>query len=109
MSELIYDGEDQPDEGPGSKSEDNNESSSSQPDREFKSGSVKLVVWENTASDGGRFHTFQFSRNYQDGNGDWRETGSMRVRDLPHIISCVRRAIQVYGVEERLPGRGGGK
>ena len=67
----------------------------------------KSKVWENRSSDGGSFHTFQLSRNYQDGNGDWQQTGSMRVRDLPHGIPVVRRAIQVYGVEERLPGRGG--
>ena len=104
MSEVIYDGEEQTDESPDSKPK--NSKSRNRPDREFKSGSVKLVVWENTAGDGGSFHTFQLSRNYQDNNGDWQQTGSMRVRDLPHVLSLIRRAVQVYGIEERLPGRG---
>ena len=99
---LMEDGEPVPAESGSTKSRENN--GVDQPDREIKFGSVKLVVWENESSDGGRFHTFQFSRNYQDSSGDWKETGSMRVRDLPHIISCVRRAIQIYGVSERIPG-----
>ena len=70
--------------------------SGNSPTAEVRLGRIKATVWTNRNQDGGRWHTVQLTRLYQDGD-QWRSTHSFgrndlltvaKVADLGHTKVC---------------------
>ena len=70
--------------------------SGNKPTAEVRLGRIKAAIWANRGEDGGRWHTVQLTRLYQDGE-EWRSTHSFgrndlllvaKVADLAHSKVC---------------------
>ena len=70
--------------------------SGNKPAAEVRLGRIKAAIWANQDKDGGRWHTVQLTRLYQDGD-QWRSTHSFgrndlltvaKVADLAHTKVC---------------------
>ncbi len=70
--------------------------SGNSPTAEVRLGRIKATIWANRGQDGGRWHTVQLTRLYQEG-GQWRWTHSFgrndllavaKVADLAHSKVC---------------------
>ena len=48
-------------------------------------------MWENDLDDG-TIKTFSFQRSYKDDKGDWHQTQSMRMVDLPRMRVLIEEA-----------------
>jgi len=70
----------------------------SPPEKEFKIGPVRAVVWSNqrTANDGRTFNSTKvsFERTYRDSNGSFKTTSSFDMNDLPKLIIAIKRAYE---------------
>lgn len=51
------------------------------PVKEFRSGSIKAVVWLNT-TDNGEWYSINISRSYKKSDGTWAETNQFNRDDL---------------------------
>lgn len=51
------------------------------PVKEFRSGSIKAVVWLNT-TDNGEWYSINISRSYKKSDGTWSETNQFNKDDL---------------------------
>ena len=79
---------------------------SERPKKEFRSGCVRLSLWETERESGGeRFATASFTvdKIYKDAEGKWQYTASFRTADLPHIELLVRKAFEQLTLKERDP------
>ena len=81
--------------------------SGNRPTAEVRLGRIKATIWSNRDKDGGRWHTVQLSRLYQDGE-QWRSTHSFgrndlltvaKVADLAHSKVCELEASEREGEE----------
>ena len=70
--------------------------SGNKPAAEVRLGRIKAAIWANQDKDGGRWHTVQLTRLYQDGE-QWRSTHNFgrndllavaKVADLAHTKVC---------------------
>lgn len=63
-----------------------------------RAGTVSATVWENTQKDkdGKEFKnlSIDLSRSYKDKDDQWKNTGSMRERDLPKAILVLQRVYE---------------
>jgi len=68
------------------------------PDNKFKAGAVTATVWANEMTDrqGGKFlvYTVAFERVYKDRDGNWKNTNSLRVNDIPKLRLVAQEAYE---------------
>ncbi len=68
------------------------------PVKSFRSGAIQVAIWENenVTSDGQqmKFKTVSFERRYKDKNGNWQNTNSLRVNDLPKAALILQKAYE---------------
>ena len=83
--------------------------SGNKPRAEVRLGRIKAAIWANQGEDGGRWHTVQLTRLYQDGD-EWRSTHSFgrndllmvaKVADLAHSKVCELEASEREREEPR--------
>ena len=76
-----------------------------QPETKFRAGAVTATVWKNevTRQDGtkGEFYTVSLERNYKDKDGNWKNSGSMRVNDLPKATLVLQKAYEHVLLKEQ--------
>ena len=74
------------------------------PEKEFRAGLVKAVVWSNKAQskDGGEieYKTISVSRSYVDKKDEWQETTSMRTSDLPKLMLVLNKAYEYLALKK---------
>lgn len=70
--------------------------------REFRSGQVRLSVWENYGANG-KYHSYKMVRLYKDDAGKWQRTDSFKSGDLLDIAAVCQLAHFEYGVQKELP------
>ena len=63
-----------------------------QPTKRFRLGSITVTIWPNQDRQGRRYHTTTISRSYRDANGKWADSGSLRPADLPVVRSLTTQA-----------------
>ena len=58
-------------------------------------GRIKATIWENDNEKDGVFHSVTLARNYRDENGQWQETNTFSVDDMPRIRMATDKAFDV--------------
>jgi hypothetical protein len=68
------------------------------PEQKFKAGSVSATVWLNQGVDNDgkatSYRTISFDRSYLDKDGNWQQTNSLRVGDLPKAVLVLTKAYE---------------
>jgi len=68
------------------------------PEHKFRAGSVSATIWENAGEDSeGKptvFKTISIGRSYKDKEGNWQNSNSLRVSDLPKAILVLSKAYE---------------
>jgi len=76
------------------------------PIKEFRAGSVRATLWENSRSkDDREFSVISVTieRRYQDGQGEWKATNSFSRNELPLVQLVAAKAFEFIAVTERDP------
>ena len=79
------------------------------PVMKFRSGAVSATVWENARKDGGLYPSVKLARSYRDKQtGDWKETSSFSVNDLPVVAILARKAFEALALDHAVGPDGHG-
>ncbi|MFH1211678.1 MAG: hypothetical protein V1659_01995 [Candidatus Woesearchaeota archaeon] len=74
------------------------------PEKKFRAGAISATVWENKgkSKDGKEvvYRTVSFDRNYQDKDGNWKTTNSLRSSDLPRAILVLNKAFEYLALKD---------
>ena len=67
------------------------------PIQRYKAGVISLSIFKNSREINDKvvdFHSYQLQRRYKDKNGEWQNTTSMSVNDLPKAGLLLRKAYE---------------
>ncbi|MBT3463553.1 hypothetical protein HN789_04625 [archaeon] len=67
------------------------------PEKKFRAGAVSATIWKNETIKDNKvvdYRTISFTRNYQDANGEWNTTSSLRINDLPKARLVIDKAYE---------------
>jgi len=73
------------------------------PEKKFRAGPISATVWKNQTEKDGKiveYRTVSFERNYQDKQGEWNTTSSLRVVDLPRAALVLQKAYEYITLRE---------
>jgi hypothetical protein len=76
------------------------------PIRRIRAGAVKLAVWQNGVN-GNEFETVIITRSYKDKNGEWKDSNSFRVSQIPQVILVLQKAYEQATLSEEVVENGG--
>lgn len=65
---------------------------SNKPIESFHAGNIEVAIWENQGEDSKIFHSASVKRTYMDGNGEWKDAGTVHL--LPQHIPDMILALQ---------------
>ncbi len=71
--------------------------------KRFSTGSINATIWANKTINEGEevsFSTISFGRRYQDKEGSWKTTNSLRVLDLPKAVMVLNKAYEYLTLKE---------
>ena len=69
----------------------------------FKAGAIVATIWANSAQGATGevvYNSITLDRRYQDKNGQWQSTSSMRVNDLPKAALVLQKAYEHLVIKE---------
>ncbi|MBW2998460.1 hypothetical protein KY321_02880 [Candidatus Woesearchaeota archaeon] len=73
-------------------------------EKKFSTGAISAVVWNNEGKDSEgkptEFKTISIDRRYQDKDGNWKSTSSLRVNDLPKVVLVANKAFEYLSLKE---------
>ncbi len=69
------------------------------PSKSFKAGAISATIWDNK-TEKGTFQTISLTRNYKDEQGNWKNTNTLRVNDLPKANLLLQKAFEACIVSE---------
>jgi len=79
----------------------------SQPIKTYRAGGISAKIWENQTikPDGAVsvYHTISIERSYQDKEGNWKSTNSLRINDLPKAQLVLKKAYEALVLREVEP------
>ena len=61
------------------------------PVKKWRFGAVSVNVWKNSGEKGD-YYTVDSQRGYKDRNGEWKNTGSLRLNDMPKAVLGINEA-----------------
>ena len=69
------------------------------PEKKFSTGTISATVWKNSGKskktgETVEFRTIQVTKRYQDKEGNWNTTNSLRPDDLPKVILVTQKAYE---------------
>ena len=73
------------------------------PEKKFRAGAISATVWKNQTEKDGEvreYRTVSFERSYQDKEGNWQTTNSLRVNDLPRASLVLQKAYEYIALQE---------
>ncbi len=75
------------------------------PEKKFSTGAISATVWKNTGinkKDNGSFEyrTVSLQRRYQDKEGVWKTSNSLRINDLPKASLVLDEAYEYIVLKE---------
>jgi hypothetical protein len=74
-----------------------------QPFETIRIGRIKATIWENENEQGRTYHSVTLARNYRDEDGQWQETNSFSVDDMPRLRMASDRAFDsIYARQQQL-------
>lgn len=72
------------------------------PEKKFRAGPITATIWRNATDDGTReFNTVSFERVYKDKSGEWKNTNSLRINDLPKAAMVLSKAYEYLALQEK--------
>tara|TARA_Y100000310_G_scaffold320072_1_gene376102 strand:- start:29 stop:262 length:234 start_codon:yes stop_codon:yes gene_type:complete len=71
-----------------------------QPEKKFSTGAICATIWKNESKEGNEFNTVTVERRFQDKEGNWKSTSSLRLNDLPKIAVVVNKAYEHLVLKE---------
>ncbi|MCK4589202.1 MAG: hypothetical protein KAT77_02080 [Nanoarchaeota archaeon] len=79
--------------------------SGNMPEKKFRAGAISATVWSNkTKNKTGEevsYKTISMERCYKDKEGNWKNTNSMRVNDLPKAWTVLMEAYKFLVFKEQ--------
>lgn len=73
-------------------------------DKKFSTGAISAVIWNNEGTDSEgkatEFKTISIDRKYQDKEGNWKNTSSLRLNDLPKVALVANKAFEYLTLKE---------
>ena len=83
----------------------NENQESKRPETSFKMGGVRAAIWKRTGQtkNGGTFESRRvvLDRAFKDAQGQWQNTGSLDMNDLPKAIWTLQKAYEYLGLKHR--------
>jgi len=65
------------------------------PVKKFRAGAVSVSIWSNDVEGKDTtFNTISLDRVYKDKEGEWQNSGSFRVNDLPKAMVVLNKAYE---------------
>ena len=76
-----------------------NTNTGNQPEKKFRAGAISATVWQNQGQskktgEEVTYRTISLQRGYQDNNGQWQNTNSFRINDLPRAAVVIKQAYE---------------
>ena len=75
-----------------------------QPVKKIRVGNVHVDVWENDGKEGRKFLSTTIAKSYKDIKGEWQNTNSFGVADLPKLALAVGEAYRFCYMEHKFEG-----
>ncbi|MFC1691520.1 hypothetical protein ACFL0W_05060 [Nanoarchaeota archaeon] len=79
--------------------------SGNRPEKEFRAGAVRATIWKNIghnkAGEATEYNTIGFQRSYQDKEGVWQTTSSLRINDLPKAQLVLKKAYEYIVLKDK--------
>ena len=75
----------------------------SQPDKEFRAGTISAAIWRNEVEKEGRTvvqHSVRVQKRYRDQSGEWKTTTYFFPADLPKLRLVVEKAFEYVSLQE---------
>ncbi|MBN1275423.1 hypothetical protein JXA12_03970 [Candidatus Woesearchaeota archaeon] len=73
------------------------------PEKKFKAGPISATIWSNETERDGKpqqYFTITVERSYQDKDGNWQATSTMRVNDLPKVSLVAQKAYEFLALQD---------
>ncbi|MGM5480003.1 MAG: hypothetical protein ACQESC_00920 [Nanobdellota archaeon] len=74
------------------------------PEKKFRAGPVTATIWVNEVKtkegESRSFRTISLERSYKDKEGNWNNTSSLRVNDLPRATLVLNKAFEYINIKE---------
>ena len=68
------------------------------PEKKFSTGAINATVWHNEGKsktgESTEYQTITLQRSYQDKEGKWQTTSSLRLNDLPKAVLVLQKAYE---------------
>lgn len=78
----------------------------SQPAHKLRDGSLSVVIWRNTSTEGKTYYTVNPQRSYRQGDDTWKETDSLNADDLLAMAELLREAYSWIKMQKRADAAG---
>ena len=77
------------------------------PEKKFSTGAISAAIWKNNGvskRDGQavEFNTISLQRRYQDKEGVWKSTNSLRINDLPKASLVLQKAYEYIVLKDNV-------
>ncbi|MAF99298.1 MAG: hypothetical protein CMH61_01680 [Nanoarchaeota archaeon] len=87
------------------------ESAGNQPEKKFRAGAVSATIWRNAGQnqqgEAVEYRTISLDRVYKDRDGNWKNTSSLRVNDLPKATIALQKAYEYLVIGQDTLNGGG--
>jgi hypothetical protein len=74
------------------------------PEKSFKCGSCDAAIFENEITVGGKtikVKKVSFQKRYKDSDGEWKNTNSLDVNDIPKAILALTKAYEYIVLSDK--------
>jgi len=74
------------------------------PDKKFRAGAISATLWGNKGIKDGteyEFTTIGLQRSYKDKEGNWKNSNSLRLNDLPKAVLVLNKAYEYLLLKEQ--------
>ncbi|MBD3361319.1 hypothetical protein GF358_00850 [Candidatus Woesearchaeota archaeon] len=79
------------------------------PEKKFRAGAISATIWKNNGERNGQsveFNTISLTRAYKDKGGNWKNSSSLRISDLPKAALVLNKAYEHLIVADDLQIKG---
>jgi len=75
------------------------EKTGNQPEKKFSTGAIRATIWKNNGKNKKtgepvEFRTIQLERSYTDKDGNWQNTNSLRINDIPKAQLVLQKSFE---------------
>jgi len=83
----------------------NTQTNGNMPEKKFRAGAISATVWRNKGQsktgEEVEYKTISIDRNYKDKEGNWQNTNSLRLNDLPRAAMVLQKAYEFLVFKEQ--------